>query len=562
MPTKEASAKRVRRRLEFRDLPYEGKAFYLDIKSRSLKESVALQIRELGGKLETFLCREIDRLITDRKIDTISTGSTSLHDHFPVVSKVDTPTTRKGVPLSRGRALLLKATGQSDSPATSVINKPNIADPIRNAAQWGVKIEHISSFVKKCNKLQNKDVKTTYRPSTRSTDRKSVIPVMIGKQYIKFEDVNLCYRPCVKHFNNLPFVNSDLVRGSPFQTGAGTTILTTHNQQTASTKPPKPVARGGYCESCDHHFTVTLHEHLSSDRHQEFANNQDNYADLDSVLSLMPNCKTFFSNFIKSSSNFVKVEQQKCDDMELNGDCAKGDNSLSANTKDDNPISSCVYEDGDNAYSSDATVDYTYPITSKANSCSDRRISATPGDQSMEVNKRSSTETTMLQRMMETWSIADKENSPISIDEQEISVNKNTQHEVNPLIPIENVLSQQPKWPIHDVCEYKIKRRVDKKSRRNIHGRRIINKECLYYSQQTSETKLRVCKVPRSPVQQKTNLKMFWKVRKAGECKLVFSATKRKRQIPISCSSESDTSELSGRYENLDYHKRRRVFVN
>ncbi|XP_041359975.1 uncharacterized protein LOC121376225 [Gigantopelta aegis] len=50
----------------------------------------------------------------------------------------------------------------------------------------------------------------------------------------------------------------------------------------------------------------------------------------------------------------------------------------------------------------------------------------------------------------------------------------------------------------------------------------------IYCSRKTSDTKLKLLKVSVTPLQQKCNLKMFWQVRKTGDCKLVFSSRKRK----------------------------------
>ena len=60
-----SSGYRVRRQLSFQDVPYNGKLFYLDIRQPPLKHKITRRIVDLGGKIESFLSKEIDLILTD-----------------------------------------------------------------------------------------------------------------------------------------------------------------------------------------------------------------------------------------------------------------------------------------------------------------------------------------------------------------------------------------------------------------------------------------------------------------------------------------------------------------
>lgn len=64
----------VRRQLNFIELPYARKTFYIDVKSTAQKTKLIQRIEALGGQIETFLSKEISLFITDRngKTDSLS----------------------------------------------------------------------------------------------------------------------------------------------------------------------------------------------------------------------------------------------------------------------------------------------------------------------------------------------------------------------------------------------------------------------------------------------------------------------------------------------------------
>lgn len=55
-----------------------------------------------------------------------------------------------------------------------------------------------------------------------------------------------------------------------------------------------------------------------------------------------------------------------------------------------------------------------------------------------------------------------------------------------------------------------------------------VSSSNVYCAVQQSDMKLKLCKVKVTPIQQNGDLRHYWKVRKSGGCRLVFSAEKRK----------------------------------
>ena len=75
----------------------------------------------------------------------------------------------------------------------------------------------------------------------------------------------------------------------------------------------------------------------------------------------------------------------------------------------------------------------------------------------------------------------------------------------------------------------------------------------VYYACQQSETRIKLCKVVMTPLQQNGDLRKFWKVRKSGGCRLVFSSEKRKAE-----RLDSNSSDVGG-HNSLHASKRRRL---
>uniref|UniRef100_A0A8D2ITB4 BRCT domain-containing protein n=1 Tax=Varanus komodoensis TaxID=61221 RepID=A0A8D2ITB4_VARKO len=133
--------------------PLTGKVFYLDIPSNILSEKIAKDLKELGGRVEGFLSKDISYLISNKKEAKFAQ---SLVQASPVPSPESVynggnssphPSSRRDrhdgssfkmvdtVRMSRGKSLVEKAIKEQELiPSGSILS---------NALSWGVKILHV-----------------------------------------------------------------------------------------------------------------------------------------------------------------------------------------------------------------------------------------------------------------------------------------------------------------------------------------------------------------------------------------------------------------------------------
>ncbi|XP_063412459.1 uncharacterized protein LOC134695178 [Mytilus trossulus] len=92
---------------------------------------------------------------------------------------------------------------------------------------------------------------------------------------------------------------------------------------------------------------------------------------------------------------------------------------------------------------------------------------------------------------------------------------------------------------VHEPLKIKINlseiKKNEKKAKRKVKVKRRIfpenpkeNYDSFYQMHQQGEMKIKLCKVAKTPVQKNGDLMSYWKVRKSGGCRLVFSSEKRK----------------------------------
>ena len=105
----------------------------------------------------------------------------------------------------------------------------------------------------------------------------------------------------------------------------------------------------------------------------------------------------------------------------------------------------------------------------------------------------------------------------------------------------ENFTSSSKQEPIKIKINLNGIKKKEKKKKRKIKVKRRIFPEVIdyeekennqdqsfYQTQQQGEMKIKLCKVVITPIQKNGNLMTYWKVRKSGGCRLVFSSEKRK----------------------------------
>ncbi|XP_046357927.2 uncharacterized protein LOC124136151 [Haliotis rufescens] len=655
----------ARRRLEFRSMPFKSKSFYVDVKSKPVRQRVEGYIRQLGGSVETFLSNDVHVCVSDSrpltKRPSRLRGETTL-------DRGDIAKRKQDIPLSRGRALLLKARkNTSESLASEVNNASNIQD---KAAEMGITTEHVHGFIKRCKELgaSNKQV-------TKKEPPNEFLPIKWeDKCFIKVEDDSCQYKPIHKKLENMPLLYADNGGGSPFDCPV---VLVRPTTGSTVKKGPKPSRfshnKGGYCEMCQCWYKDSLRTHSRSAGHQKFVRNKENFAVLDKIVRKLPNLYKFLFKHIpirnvdkppcyKSDvtpatspdiqmthptkdvydfdvpgDNVANVEDVKniappteglpmlpassvttnitnstttlpCIDAILSGEipipavpdkvdnsvtpvltlndcdmfsCILGDNVAEANMfsevsetdsqtnvlknlidnlslQNENVVSQITHESPmvvntpreqtsqsvgpcPNSARAVDTVE-PRPLTSLT-SCtgSARELDDTivsPHVQSMtsctstESSSDDSSENSTSQTMTSCTSTSRASDSTIETTPA-LKINE-TPMSVGSPVQLPKVTAS---IPTPGQLKLKLLLSVDANpssqqntNTSNVRCEKDKNK-VTYYSHKTSDTKLKLCKVVVTPVAQKSNLKMFWKVRKTGDCRLLFSSEKRKRSV-------------------------------
>ncbi|KAM6152070.1 protein DBF4 homolog A isoform 2-T2 [Erethizon dorsatum] len=286
--------------------PLWGKVFYLDLPSVTLSEKLQKDIKDLGGRVEEFLSKDISYLISNKKeakfAQTLSrispvpspesayTAETTSPHPSHDGSSFKTPDT---MCLSRGKLLVEKAIKDHDLiPSNSILS---------NALSWGVKILHIDDI--RCYIEQKK--KELYSLKKSSTSVRDVGKnVSIGTQktrrlkkpFVKVEDISQLYRPFYLQLTNMPFINYSVQKPcSPFDVDKPSSIqkqtqvklrIQTDGDKCGGTPIQlqlKEKKKKGYCECCLQKYE-DLETHLLGEQHRNFAESNQ-YQVVDDIVS-------------------------------------------------------------------------------------------------------------------------------------------------------------------------------------------------------------------------------------------------------------------------------------
>ncbi|KAB5555146.1 hypothetical protein PHYPO_G00030140 [Pangasianodon hypophthalmus] len=293
--------------------PLEGKSFYLDeVKSHSCGVLTKLIIR-LGGKVESFLYKDVNVVITgnrDALTDiTAPSGKVKGHDSpreqrasgTAAAQRPGTP--RAAVCGSRGKALLEKAIRNNEQARGGVLSSA--------ARYWGVKIVSVDQFMKVVEELSSHRSAHTHRrrEEKNSSECSSVRVIKAGSlkvDFVKVEDSGRKYRPLYGQSLHFPML-SYTRRFSPFENPApvqpGKTKedelskdkfrkseepISSHDKPSATPSPKISHKKKslGYCECCQIKYE-DQDEHLQSDVHRRFVENVNNYAVVDQLVASM-----------------------------------------------------------------------------------------------------------------------------------------------------------------------------------------------------------------------------------------------------------------------------------
>ncbi|XP_047417487.1 protein DBF4 homolog A isoform X2 [Sciurus carolinensis] len=287
--------------------PLWGKVFYLDLPSVTISEKLQKDIKDLGGRVEEFLSKDISYLISNKKeakfaqtLGRISpvpspesayTAETTSPHPSHDGSSFKSPDT---VCLSRGKLLVEKAIKDHDFiPSNSILS---------NALSWGVKILHIDDiryyieqkkkelYLLKKSSTSIRDVGKRVGIGTQKTRRR------LKKPFVKVEDVSQLYRPFYLQMTNMPFINYSIQKPcSPYDVDKPSSIqkqtqVKLRIQADVDKYGGTPVQlqlkekkKKGYCECCLQKYE-DLETHLLSEQHRNFAQSNQ-YQVVDDIVS-------------------------------------------------------------------------------------------------------------------------------------------------------------------------------------------------------------------------------------------------------------------------------------
>ncbi|NXY55220.1 DBF4A protein, partial [Callaeas wilsoni] len=310
--------------------PLTGKVFYLDIPSNVISEKLGKDLKELGGRVESFLSKDINYLVTNKKEAKFAP---TLGQISPVPSPESAPNGGNGSPhpsnrkdrhdassfktvdtvrMSRGKSLVEKAIKEQDLiPSGSILS---------NALSWGVKILHIDD-VKNCIEQKKRELYLIKRAGSSSKDVVSASLPFIKMPFVSLTKKTLStkYRPFYLQLLSFPFLNYCVPKPySPFEvdkkypSGQKQTQSKQRNKINSDKDsgmpaqfPQKDKKKRGYCECCGKKYE-DLQTHLESERHQNFAQSTQ-YKVVDDIIS-----KLVYEFVAYKDDDTGKVKRTKC----------------------------------------------------------------------------------------------------------------------------------------------------------------------------------------------------------------------------------------------------------
>ncbi|NXV44557.1 DBF4A protein, partial [Uria aalge] len=305
--------------------PLTGKVFYLDIPSNVVSEKIGKDLKELGGRVESFLSKDISYLVSNKKEAKFAPA---LGQISPVPSPESArnggnssphPSNRKDrhdgssfkivdtVRMSRGKSLVEKAIKEQDLiPSGSILS---------NALSWGVKILHIDDVK---NYIEQKK-KELYLIKRAGSSFKDVVSAgRLKNPFVKVEDRSRHYRPFYLQLPSFPVLNYCVPKPySPFEVdkkhppGQKPTQYKQRNKINSDKDcgipvqlPQKDKKKRGYCECCGKKYE-DLQTHLESEQHRNFAQSTQ-YQVVDNIIS------KFVYEFVEYKDDAKKIKRTKC----------------------------------------------------------------------------------------------------------------------------------------------------------------------------------------------------------------------------------------------------------
>lgn len=292
--------------------PLTGKVFYLDIPSNVISEKIGKDLKELGGRVESFLSKDISYLVSSKKEAKFAPtlGQISPAPSPEAVcnggNSTPHPSNRKdrqdgssfkaadAVRLSRGKSLAEKAIREQELiPSGSILS---------NALSWGVKVLHIDDVKhyieqKKKELYLIKSTGSSFKDVGKQVTTQKSKTGRLKNPFVKVEDRSRSYRPFYLQLPSFPSLNYCVPKPcSPFEvdkkhpSGQKQTQYKQRNKINSDKDYRTPVQlhqkdkkRRGYCECCGKKYE-DLQTHLESEQHKNFAQSAQ-YQVVDDIIS-------------------------------------------------------------------------------------------------------------------------------------------------------------------------------------------------------------------------------------------------------------------------------------
>uniref|UniRef100_A0A5G2RB92 Protein DBF4 homolog A n=1 Tax=Sus scrofa TaxID=9823 RepID=A0A5G2RB92_PIG len=269
--------------------PLWGKVFYIDLPSGALSEKLQKDIKDLGGRVEEFLSKDINYLISNKK-EAKFAQTLGRISPVPSPESAYAAETTSPHPSHDGSSFKSpdSAIGSHSCQEWDFIPSNSI---LSNALSWGVKILHIDVSI------------SVLILDSENADRKIVILSSeftggLKKPFVKVEDMSQLYRPFYLQLTNMPFINYSIQKpSSPFDADKPpNTQKQTQVKLRIQTDGDKcggvPVQlqlkekkKKGYCECCLQKYEdLDSVNHLLSEQHRNFAQS-NHYQVVDDIVS-------------------------------------------------------------------------------------------------------------------------------------------------------------------------------------------------------------------------------------------------------------------------------------
>ncbi|XP_050418232.1 uncharacterized protein LOC126831661 [Patella vulgata] len=386
-----ASPQKVaKKKLEFKPLPLNGKTIYLDIKDVRQRRKLEETLKHLGAQVEKFLSKEINYVISSNTTTTLPNKKDGNNDRPDSPSFLSTPSPfnsgQGGSPnclesskqKTQTRAQAMVKLAQSQTQTTPVL---------QNAEKFGIKVIPVDAALKWVTRESSK-LQSNTDTSKQQVVKKTTTGVKVKRlrqPLVKFEAVNLHYRPVQLEFDSWPHCNVDTPAGTcPFdgstvgraqktepeyrdrvvasQQGGeidkdsvetpkdktqskggqnegstskmvGMQILTAGDLRRRQERKKQVEKKRGYCECCLIKYN-DIDKHLRDEDHRKFARDKNNFIKLDQIIKTVNSPARFLKKVLHEHCMRKSVNNKKSESVVSGGDDVNNTNETTPQKHD------------------------------------------------------------------------------------------------------------------------------------------------------------------------------------------------------------------------------------